>query len=394
MTEPAKDYYKILEITREATSEDIRAAYKNLAKKWHPDKNPHNREESEQKFKEISEANSILSDPNKKMQYDQFGICDGDNGGMQGGGPDISNLFNQMGGMWPNMFNQQRQQRQQPTQEVRVNLTLNEIYSGNTKLIEIPTNAKCSSCEGHGTTDKKKNICPSCNGQKVKVAVVQLGPGMFQQRTMPCPQCKQTGSIIDKSKECTPCKGNGTIPKITTKTIIIQPNFDYMTKMKLNNYGNYDLESDKNADVYIIFTISDLDKYNLSVFNKYDLIHTVKISLWDAFSGYTMYYTHPDNNKYSFKFNDIIKNEDARYILNLGLPYSEDGTQGYGKLYLKFNHIYPETILTGSSLEKWFKNKNNTDVVNKSEYKPEKVRNVNDEQQQHAQQQATQCPVQ
>jgi len=404
MSNPKKDYYKTLEIEKNATPEEIKKAYKRLAMKWHPDKNPNNREEAEAKFKEVAEANGILSNEDKRRQYDQFGTCDGEGPQFEGGFPDFAEMFGGMGGFpgmggmggFPGMGgmfggmggmggmggfgNAGPQQKPKPTQEVRVKVSLEDLFVGCEKQIEIPTSTKCDDCAGTGSSDKKKPICANCKGRGVCMVVKQIGPGMIQQQQLPCAACNQTGYQVDKSKTCNSCKGKGSNSKTVKKNITITKNYDYQTKMCLRNFGNWDVDTESNADVYIIFRITDLDKHKLTVVNNYDLLLEYPINIWDALAGYSLYYQHPDKSKYVFKFDDIIKDQDIRYVKNLGLANDDNNTITRGKFIIKFNYVYPDKVMEGDELKSWMKIRDKTHIESKSEYKKEKTYNLKDEQ--------------
>jgi DnaJ-class molecular chaperone len=397
MSNPKKDYYKTLEIEKNASAEEIKKAYKKLAMKWHPDKNPNNRDEAEAKFKEVAEANTVLSDEGKRQQYDQFGTCDGEGPQFEGGFPDFAEMFGGMGGMggfpgfggmggFPGMGGMfgggmgGPQQKPKPTQEVRVKVSLEELFAGCDKTVEIPTSTKCDDCAGTGSSEKKKPICSACKGRGICLIVKQIGPGMIQQQQMPCNACNQTGYSVDKSKSCAQCKGKGSNGKTVKKTITITKNYDYQTKMCLRNFGNWDVDTESNADVYILFKITDLDKYKLSIVNNYDLLLEYSINIWDALSGYSLYMTHADKTKYVFKFDDVIKDQDIRYVKNLGLACNENNTINRGKFIIKFNYVYPEKVSDGDELKGWLKIRDKTHIESKSEYKKERTYNLKDEQ--------------
>ena len=387
MSNPKKDYYEILGVSKNASQEEIMKAYKSLALKWHPDKNPNNREEAERKFKEISEAKHILGDPEKRSKYDQFGICDGDGPQFDEGFPDLSEIFGGMfggggipgmfgGGGIPGMFGgNQRRKKEKLIQEIKINLTLDEIYAGCEKNVEISANKRCDDCEGYGNTDKKKETCSMCKGKGMKVVVSRMGP-MIQQQVMPCDGCNQTGVVKSKHNECKKCSGAGIIPNKTSKRITIPKNFDYMTKMKLTNYGSYDTETETHADVFIAYGIKDLDKHKMEIFNNYDIVLEYKINIWDALSGYAMHYEHPDKNKYLFKIDDVIKHGDVKYVKNIGLPYTENQVNGRGKLFIKFRYIYPESVMDSEKLKMWLKNKEKNTSSHSTNYKKEKIFDV------------------
>jgi DnaJ-class molecular chaperone len=384
MNKAKKDYYAILGLNKDATEDDIKKAYRKLAIKWHPDKNPDNRELAEEKFKEITEANSILSDPDKKLKYDEFGLCDGEAPDFAQGFPDLSEIFGNMGpfgamggfpfgmGGMSGMGNVNKSNK--VVQEVKIKLKLEDIYNGCEKQIEIPIEDVCIECNGTGSKTRKKKSCSDCGGKGIKVMMRQIGPGMISQQTMPCSACNQKGWTSDNS--CQTCNGKCTISSKINKTIIIKKNFDYQTKMCLRDMGNYDSNTEKKADIYIIFKIADLDNYNYKIVNDYDLVLEHNIHIYDAFSGYTYYYNkHPNGNKYVFKFNDIIKVDDIKYAKNLGLP-NEDK---YGKFIIKFNYIYPKTILENDELKSFLREHVDNKSINKSDYIKEKMYDPKDD---------------
>jgi DnaJ-class molecular chaperone len=386
MSNNKKDYYSIMGVSKDASQADIKKAFRELAMKWHPDKNPNNREEAEKKFKEISEANTVLSDPEKREKYDNYGVCDGEEPDFAQGFPDLSEVLGGMfGGMRGGMFGgfdnvfggmHQQKQKQKPIQEIKIKLTLEEIYKGCDKIIEIQSNKKCEKCDGFGNTDKKKDVCGICKGRGVKVIVRQMGP-MIQQQTMPCDNCHQKGYVKNKAKECNNCNGKGVTQNVVNKQINFCKNFDYMTKMKLNNYGNYDPDSEMTADVFIT---CDVETNNIEVFNNYDLLLEHKINIWDALAGYSMYYDHPDGKKYLFKNEDVIKHGDIKCIKNLGLPYNdEDKNLNRGKLFIKFKYIYPKTVMDSEKLKLWFRTKEKEPTLNKTDYKKEKLYSYKEE---------------
>jgi len=373
--QPKKDYYAILEINKNASVDEIKKSYRKLAVKWHPDKNPDNLEEAEKKFKEIVEAYGILSDPQKKNQYDNFGMCDGDAPDFSQGFPDLSELFGGLGGFpFGNMAGMpgfQKREPPKPIQEVKVKLKLNEIYKGCEKSIDINYNDKCIDCMGTGSTTKTKKECQICNGKGVQVIIRQIGPGMIQQQQVPCNGCNQKGWFNDPKTACPKCNSSGTIQKTLSKTLTIKKNFDYQTKMCLRNTGNFDINTEQNADIYITFKISDLDKYNLIIKNDYNLFYVKNINIYDAFTGYSFYYTdHPDGNKYVFKYNHIIKDQDVGYARSLGLPNDENKR---GNFFIQLNYIYPDKLLDHDSFKVFSKNKEAKNIIDKNEFIKEKI---------------------
>jgi len=387
-----KDYYDILGIEKNASESEIKKAYYKLAQKWHPDKNPDNKEKAEAKFKEISEAYGILSDENKRSQYDQFGVCDGDGPDFSQGFPDLSEMFGQgfpfgnmggafggMGGGFPFGGMGGNVQRQKPIQEVRVKLKLSEIFNGTEKSIDISINDICSTCDGSGSKTKVRTTCEACQGRGVRVTMRQIGPGMISQQSSPCNVCNQKGTTINPKDICSICTGKCTISTKFNKVLNIPKNFDYESVMLIKNSGNYDPDSKIKADINIKFIISDIEKYNFQIKNTHDLLLLYPINLSDALTGYSLYLdNHPDGNKYVFKLNEVIKDGDIKFVKNLGLP-NDEGKKNRGKLYIKFNYIYPTTVLDSDSLKSFIKIKDNKVIENKDTFIKEKIYDIKDD---------------
>ena len=392
MSGPKKDYYAILGVEKDADDGTIKKAYYKLAQKWHPDKNPNNKDEAETKFKEITEAYGILSDAQKRQQYDQFGVCDGEAPDFSQGFPDLSEIFGAgfpfggmggfpfggMGGMGG--MGGQRGPPPKPVQEVRVKLKVTEIFQGTTKTIDISVNEMCKGCEGSGSKTKSREQCQACQGKGMRVQIMQLGPGMISQQVVPCGICNQKGSTINSKDICQTCNGKCVISSKLSKTLNITKDFDHESIMLLKNSGNYDPDSKTKADINISFKISDLDKYSFEIKNSHDLVMEYSINIHDALTGYSMYWdSHPDGNKYHFKINEVIKDGDIKFIKNLGLPNNDSKKNTRGKLYIKFKYIYPDSVLDYDSFKTFVKNKDSKNVENKELYTREKVYDIKED---------------
>ncbi len=227
-----RDYYEVLGVSKSATPDELKKAYRKLAIKYHPDRNPDNKE-AEEKFKEAAEAYDVLSNPEKRQKYDQFGhdmgpqgFPGGGGGFYSGGGMSMEDIFSQFGDIFGGFgggfggatgFGGGRGRRSQPRQRkgsdlrIRVKMTLADIANGVTKTLKIPTFMPCEHCNGTGARDGVAfATCQTCHGtgQITQVQQTMLGP---MQSTSVCPDCEGTGKII--SEKCTYCNGEGVVRK-------------------------------------------------------------------------------------------------------------------------------------------------------------------------------------
>ncbi len=222
-----RDYYEVLGVQKNATADEIRKAYRKLAIKYHPDKNPGDKA-AEEKFKEAAEAYDVLSDDTKRQKYDQFGHDMGPQGFPGGGaggfyssgGMSMEDIFSQFGdifggrfgGQWGGATGGSRRRRGPAPRKgsdlrVRVKLSLAEIASGVTKTLKIPTMDKCSYCNGTGAKDGTAfNTCPTCHGQGVVQTVQDTMFGQMASESI-CPTCNGLGKVI--TTPCSHCHGEG-----------------------------------------------------------------------------------------------------------------------------------------------------------------------------------------
>ena len=252
-----KDYYEVLGVSRSATTVEIKAAYRNMAKKCHPDLHP-NDKEAEIQFKEISEAYDVLSNPQKKAAYDQYGHAAFEGGAGFGGNP-----FGGMGGSFSDLFEEVfngfmggASGRYSETSaalrgaDLRYDLTisLKEAFTGVKKQIEVNTYVACDDCHGKGGEDVES--CSMCHG----TGRVRRQQGFFMMET-PCPACSGTGQVI--TKPCRTCKGSGRIRKKTMLDVTIPAGVDTGVRMRIAGKGEAGQNGGQAGDLYIFITVEE-----------------------------------------------------------------------------------------------------------------------------------------
>lgn len=196
-------FYDILGVKPGCSADDLKKAYRKLALKYHPDKNPNEGE----RFKQISQAYEVLSDPEKKAIYDQGGEQAIKEGGVGGGFSSPMDLFDMFfgGGMGPSRG--RRRERKGKDVVHQLTVSLEELYKGTVRKLALQKNVICDKCEGRGGKKGAVEQCPTCKGMGMQVQVQQLGPGMLQQIQTVCPECRGQGERINPKDRCKQCQG-------------------------------------------------------------------------------------------------------------------------------------------------------------------------------------------
>jgi molecular chaperone DnaJ len=249
-----RDYYEVLGLSRGASEQDIKAAFRRLAKGCHPDSNPGDKS-AEQKFKELNEAHETLRDPQKRAAYDQFGHAAFDGHG-RGFGPDfassMSDIFDDLFGefMGGRRGSRQRTGRERGA-DLRYNMEieLSEALSGKTAQIRVPTSVTCEACTGTGASaGTQPTTCPTCSG----AGKVRATQGFFTiERT--CPSCQGRGEIINDP--CEACRGSGRVVKERTLSVNIPAGVEDGTRIRLAGEGEAGLRGGPAGDLYIFLAI-------------------------------------------------------------------------------------------------------------------------------------------
>ncbi|QIQ20501.1 molecular chaperone DnaJ [Zophobihabitans entericus] len=249
-----QDYYELLGVGRDADEREIKKAYKRLAMKYHPDKNQDDKATAEAKFKEIKEAYEILTDPQKKAAYDQYGHAafeqGAGGGGFGGGGFGGAGFGDAFGDIFSEFFGGggggRRQQASRGSDlQYNINLTLEEAAKGVTKEIKVPTMVECDVCHGVGT-EKASDVvtCTTCHG----AGVVQMRQGFFAVQ-QECPTCHGRGKTI--KNPCKKCHGDGRIQKTKTLSVTIPAGVDTGNRIRLSGEGEAGRNGAPSGDLYV-----------------------------------------------------------------------------------------------------------------------------------------------
>ena len=260
-----RDYYEVLGLQKGASDDEIKKAFRKMAMKYHPDKNPGDKE-AEEKFKEVNEAYGILSDPDKKKKYDQFGHAGVDpNAGFGGGGfgggfsgfGGFEDIFDMFGGGFGGFGGQSQRRNNGPKKgrdiQKAINITFEEAAFGTKKEIQITKYVKCGTCEGSGCKPgTSKKTCPKCNGTG-QVSQMQRTPfGQFQSVTQ-CDQCGGTGQINETP--CEDCRGTGKVKKTVKINVDIPAGVDNESVIPIRGQGEPGTNGGPNGDLYIVLSV-------------------------------------------------------------------------------------------------------------------------------------------
>ena len=358
------DYYKILEIDRNASESDIKQAYRKGALKWHPDKNKDNKEEAEKRFKSISEAYNVLSDPEKKKIYDlqgEEGVKQHESGvnnpGMNpfGGNPNNPNNFFNMffGGQNPFGFpggnTRQPMIKKVEPKNVVIPVTLKDLYFGSKKKITIPIRQLCIGCQGIG--GKNASTCVTCNGMGMVIISKMVGPNMIQQTQTICSGCNGRKKKVETP--CTTCNSCGTVSNDSEFIVKIEPGMDNGDKMIYQNQGNENYE-DERGDVIFILSLNDNDKRFIKMKN--NLVYTQTIKIGDAIAGMRVVIDHINGEKIVYDENGIIPDKSFRIIKGKGMIG--------GDLYVNYIINYDDNFILNSNQKELIKHILPTTQVN------------------------------
>jgi molecular chaperone DnaJ len=342
-----RDYYEVLGISKEATKEEIKKAYRKQALKYHPDKNPGDKK-SEENFKEAAEAYEVLSNEEKKARYDRYGHAGmGNNGGgFSGHGMTVDDIFSSFGDIFGDAFggfggfggSRQRGQRvnKGSNLRVKVKLTLQEIAAGAEKKIKVNKYDTCDTCGGSGAADASSlSTCSTCRGSGHVTRLTNTMLGQMQ-TTSVCPSCGGEGKTI--TKKCTTCYGEGIVQKEEVIKINIPAGVGKGMQMTVGGKGNAPRRGGVNGDLLVVI---DEEEHPDLIREGNDLIYNLFISIPDAVLGTHVEVPTVDNNV-KIKIEPGTQPGKILRLRGKGLP--EVNGYGRGDLLVNVNVWIPKTI--------------------------------------------------
>ena len=353
MATSTRDYYDVLGLKKTATQDEIKKAYRKLARKYHPDANPDD-PKAEEKFKEVSSAYEVLSDPNKRKQYDAgpsfFG--QGAPGGGAGGGFRGYQGGQPMGGDWADLFGNlfgggggfggggfsggggRRQQRGQRGDDlsVAVKISFEDSLKGVTTKISVPMTVQCDTCRGSGAAPgTSPTTCPQCQGR----GVVSQSQGFFAM-SQPCGRCHGTGQVIEHP--CATCHGTGLTRALKKFTVPLPAGVKDGTKIRLKGKGEPGLHGGPAGDLYVI---AQVDESPIFERRNADLVVQVPVTMTEAALGATVKVPTPEG---SVALKVPAGTQDGKLLKLKGKGTPRLGGSGKGDLIARINVLTPDGL--------------------------------------------------
>lgn len=338
-----RDYYDVLGVTKNATESEIKKAYRKLALKYHPDKNPDNKE-AEEKFKEAAEAYDVLSNAEKKQRYDQFGHAGmgGAAGGGFGGGMNMDDIFSQFGDIFGGAFGggfggggRGRRVNKGSNLRVKVKLTLEEIANGVTKKIKVNKYVGCKTCNGSGAKDGDFDTCNTCHGTGNVTRVTNTILGQMQTSST-CPACGGEGKSI--KNKCTSCYGEGIVRDEEVISVDIPAGVEEGMQLSVSGKGNAAARGGIPGDLLVV--IEEIPHEKL-VRDGVNLYYDLYISFPDAVLG-TSVEVPTINGKAKIKIQEGTQSGKILRLKGKGLPSVQ--RYGTGDLLININVWTPQNL--------------------------------------------------
>ncbi len=340
-----RDYYEVLGIPRDATDEQLKAAYRKLALKYHPDRNKGDTE-AEEKFKEATEAYEVLRDPKKRASYDRYGHegLSGFEGFGPGGGfsdisdifgdfPDLQDIFEGFFGSAFGTRTRSKRARRGADIQYDLSITLEEAATGKEVQLEIPRNEACEKCSGTGArAGSTPQVCPLCNG----TGNIRQTQGFFS-ISQTCPKCKGEGKII--SNPCKSCGGSGLKVKNRTITVKIPAGVESGSRLKITGEGEQGPNSGLRGDLYVVIHVK---KHTYFERHGNDILSVMDVSFPMVCLGGDIEVPTIYGQKAKMKIPPGTENGQVFRLKGNGIPYL--GSYGRGDQLVKINIIVPKKL--------------------------------------------------
>ena len=357
-----RDYYEVLGVNKNATDDELKKAFRKLAKKYHPDANPDNKKEAEAKFKEVNEAYENLSDPQKRRMYDQFGH-DGPQGFGGAGGPfggqngyysytssgfdgfgdfgDLGDIFSSFfgGGFGGRNSSKQRGPRKGADLNVRMDITFEQAFSGIEKEIIVTRDEECTHCHGSGAKPGTSPVkCPTCNGTGKVTGVQNTILGQMQ-TTRTCTACHGTGEIINEP--CDNCRGKGKVRKQPKIKVKIPAGIDDNQTVVLRGEGEPGEKGGPKGDLYITVKIK---RHSIYTRKGNNVLCEVPITITQAALGAELEIPMVNGTKEKYKIPESTQTGSKFTIRNKG--FKSINSSSYG------DFIFTVTVQTPKRISK------------------------------------------
>lgn len=345
-----RDYYEVLGVDKNASEDDIKKAYRKIAIKYHPDRNPGNKE-AEEKFKEAAEAYDVLHDPQKRQQYDQFGFDGpagmGGFGGFSGGGFSMDDIFSMFGDIFGGHgsgfggFSGGRGRAQYRGSDLRlkVRLSLQEISTGVTKKFKVKKDVTCSHCHGSGAENgSAAETCPTCHGSGVVTRTTQSIFGMMQTQST-CPTCNGEGKVI--KNKCRECSGSGVVKGEEVVEIKIPAGVAEGMVVNVPGKGNAGKHNGVNGDIQVFIEEEENDTF---IRDGNNLIYNLLLDFPTAALGGQMEIPTIEGTKVRIKIEPGTQPGKTLRLRGKGLPAVQGYGRGTGDMVVNVSVYVPKTL--------------------------------------------------
>jgi len=347
-----RDYYEVLGVSKTASEDEIKAAYRKLAIKYHPDRNPGDKE-AEEKFKEAAEAYDVLHDPQKRQQYDQFGFNapgGGGFGGFDAGGMNMDDIFSMFGDIFGGRggfggfgfgggSSARTAQQKGSDLRLKVKLTLQEINSGTTKKFKLKKDVPCSHCHGTGAEGGSgSETCPTCHGNGYVTHTKQSIFGMMQTQGI-CPTCQGEGKVI--KNKCHECGGTGVVKGDEVVEVNIPAGVAEGMVVNVPGKGNAGRHNGINGDIQVYITE---EENNTFIRDGQNLIYNLLLDFPTAALGGQVEIPTVTGSKLMMKIEPGTQPGKTMRLRGKGLPAVQGYGRGNGDIIVNVSVYVPKTL--------------------------------------------------